>query len=128
MRRYLLALALAVTLGGAALAQQEPRFTVERSAETPGSGPRRLAVDVSLLSSGSPFRVTERGELLVAEGGLADLRLFDASGRPVPYLLVQRRQEPGWRVGRILPIAQTKTTSGFEADFGVALQFGNYRG
>ena len=120
MRRYLLALALAVTLGGAALAQQEPRFTVERSADTPGSGPRRLAVDVSLLSSGSPFRVTERGELLVAEGGLADLRLFDASGRPVPYLLVQRRQEPGWRVGRILPIAQTKTTSGFEADFGVA--------
>ena len=57
---------------------------------------------------------------MVAEGGLNDLRLFDASGRPVPYLLVQRRQEPGWRDGRILPVAATKTTSGFEVDFGTA--------
>ena len=118
-RRSFAALALALTLGGPAAAQ-EPRFTFERSAQTQGSGPQRLAVDVTLLSSGSPFRVTQRGETMVAESGLNDLRLFDASGRPVPYLLVQRRQEPGWRDGRILPVASTKTTSGFEVDFGTA--------
>jgi Protein of unknown function (DUF3999) len=120
MRRARAVLALTLTFGVSALAQQEPRFSVERSAQTQGSGPRRLAVDVTLLSAGSPFRVTHRGEAMVAEGGLNDLRLFDASGRPVPYLLVQRRQEPGWRDGRILPIATTKTTSGFEVDVGVA--------
>ena len=118
-RRSFAVLALTLTLGGPAAAQ-EPRFTFERSAQTQGSGPQRLAVDVTLLSSGSPFRVTQRGETMVAEGGLNDLRLFDASGRPVPYLLVQRRQEPGWRDGRILPVASTKTASGFEVDFGTA--------
>ena len=118
-RRSLVVLALTMTFGGLAAAQ-EPRFTFERSAQTQASGRQRLAVDVTLLSAGSPFRVIQRGETMVAEGGLNDLRLFDASGRPVPYLLVQRRQEPGWYDGRILPVAATKTTSGFEVDFGTA--------
>ena len=117
--RSLVVLALTMTFGGLAAAQ-EPRFTFERSAQTQVSGPQRLAVDVTLLSAGSPFRVIQRGETMVADGGLNDLRLFDASGRPVPYLLVQRRQEPGWYAGRILPVAATKTTSGFEVDFGTA--------
>lgn len=118
-RRSLVVLALTMTFGGLAAAQ-EPRFTFERSAQTQASGRQRLAVDVTLLSAGSPFRVIQRGETMVAEGGLNDLRLFDASGRPVPYLLVQPRQEPGWYDGRILPVAATKTTSGFEVDFGNA--------
>ncbi len=86
-RRSLVVLALTMAFGGLAAAQ-EPRFTFERSAQTQASGRQRLAVDVTLLSAGSPFRVIQRGETMVAEGGLNDLRLFDASGRPVPYLLV----------------------------------------
>jgi hypothetical protein len=103
-----------------AYAQDAPRFTYERAVQVQGAGSRRLAVDVTLLSAGSPFRVVQRGARTVADDGLKDLRLFDATGRQVPYLLVHRRAEPGWRTGRILPIAATKTTSGFEADFGVA--------
>jgi hypothetical protein len=124
MRRRLAVALLTMAIWGASssiFARQEPRFTFERNVQTQGNGPRRLAVDVSLLSAGSPFHVSERGgELMVAEGGLQDLRFFDGSGGQVPYLLVHRRHEPGWRVGRILPIAATKTTSGFEADFGVS--------
>jgi hypothetical protein len=49
---------------------------------------------------------------------MADLRLFDA-GREVPYLLVDPpRREPEWRPGRLLPMAATKTASGFEVDLG----------
>jgi hypothetical protein len=119
MRRSLTVFAVTLVFGALMLAQ-EPRFTFERSAQTQGSGPQRLPIDVALLAAGSPFRVTQRGETMVADGGLNDLRLFEPSGRPIPYLLVQRRREPGWLVGRILPIAPTKTTSGFEADFGAA--------
>jgi hypothetical protein len=119
MRRSLTVFAMTLVFGALMFAQ-ESRFTFERSAQAQGSGPQRLPIDVALLAAGSPFRVTQRGETMVADGGLSDLRLFDPSGRPVPYLLVQRRREPGWLVGRILPIAPTKTTSGFEADFGAA--------
>jgi hypothetical protein len=101
----------------ALLAQPEPRFRYERTIQTQGSGPRRLAVDLTLLSGGAPFRVTRAGETAVAEGGLQDLRLFGPGGRPLPYLLIHARGEPEWRTGRILPIAATKISSGFEVDF-----------
>ena len=117
--RAVVVAALAVWAAGA-YAQEPPRFTYERAAETEGDGPRRLGVDVTLLAPGSPFRVVQRGARLLAEDGLKDLRLFDTAGRQVPYLLVHRRDEPAWRGGRILPVAATKTTSGFEADFGTA--------
>ena len=50
-RRSLVVLALTMTFGGLAAAQ-EPRFTFERSAQTQASGRQRLAVDVTLISAG----------------------------------------------------------------------------
>ena len=55
----------------------------------------------------------------VAEDGLSDLRLFTDGGRPVPYLLIQPPSgERAWIGGRMLPVAATKKTSGFEVDLG----------
>jgi hypothetical protein len=102
-------------------AQSNPEFTVERQVLSDGAGPHRLVVDETLLAQGSPFRVVRQGDLSVAERGLSDLRLFGADGRAVPYLLVQPvTGEPEWDRGRMLPIAATKKTSGFEVDFGDA--------
>src|SRR5204862_6735736 len=48
----------------------------------------------------------------------ADVRLPDAAGREVPYLLLHPAAPPPiWKSSTILPVASTKTTSGFEADF-----------
>jgi hypothetical protein len=55
-----------------------------------------------------------------AQSDLRDLRLFDAQQREVGYLLVRQEQAPRWIPARVLPIAATKTTSGFEADLGRA--------
>jgi hypothetical protein len=84
-------------------------FRWERPIVTNGAGPRRLAVDVPLL--------TGAGQRLV------DLRLFDATGREVPYLLIPRPTvQPSWTNAALLPIAPVDTpslkTSGFEADLG----------
>src|SRR5262245_36615320 len=78
-------------------------FRNERPIVTTGPGPYRLGIDVPLLV-GAGDRV-------------ADLRLFDSSHREVPYLFVSPpRTEPRWSPGTILPVASTKTTSGFEVD------------
>ncbi len=84
-------------------------FRIERPVVTRGSGPRRLAVDVPLLSGTNP--------------GLPDLRLFDGAGREVPYLLVANPPAaPAWATGTLLPVASVDTeklkTSGFETDLG----------
>jgi hypothetical protein len=103
-------------------AQSPPaKFTYERPFTATASGPQRLPVDPALLLGSNPFRVVQRGETVFADGGLSDLRVFDAAGTPVPYLLVHApRPEPKWTAGTILPVAQTKKTSGFEVDFGSA--------
>ena len=101
------AAAAAAVLAVASASAQGPsldRFTFERPIETTGQGPRRLAVDVPLLTGAQP--------------SLADLRVFDASGAAVPYILFRspvRQQD--WTIGEVLPIAATDKTSGFEADF-----------
>jgi hypothetical protein len=77
---------------------------VERTVTPGGGGPNRLDVDVALLSK--------------ASAGLRDLRLFDGQRREVGYLLVQPEGQPRWIAGRILPVAATKKTSGFELDLG----------
>jgi len=119
VRRVLIA--LLVSWPAALAAQpQAPAFTIERPIDVQGTGPRRLPVDAVLLSGGAPFRVIQRASRSHAEGGLSDLRLFDAAGREVPYLLVQQTRDPVWRDGRLLPVAVTKTASGFEADFSAA--------
>ena len=67
------------------------------------AGPNRVDPDVELLAH--------------ARTDLGDLRLFDAGGHEVPYLLIQpASREPRWTDGRLLLVVRTKTTSGFELD------------
>jgi hypothetical protein len=87
---------------------QSPQFRFEKPLLPGGPGPNRIAPDVALLS-GAAF------------SDVRDLRFYDATGKEVPYLLIPPElPEPRWRPGKILPIAATKTTSGFEIDFGSA--------
>jgi len=102
-----------------------PSFRYERRAVIGAQGPHGLPVDVPLLTGSLPFRVeTQVGPggaaRRMARGGLRDLRLYDAQGREVPYLLVEPpRPEPEWRrAAVVLPIPATKKGSGFEADLG----------
>ncbi len=113
---------LAVTACAATVARaQTPRFTRERSVTTAGTGPQRLAIDATLLEAAKPFHLTSYGERTIARDGLADLRLFDSQGRPVPHLLIYPpAQEPSWTRGDVLAIVATKRTSGFEVDLGRA--------
>jgi Protein of unknown function (DUF3999) len=105
--------ALASLFLACAAAAAPPRF--ERDVTPSAKGPSRLPVDVPLLSGAAPL---ERG----TRNGLSDLRFFTKEGTEVPYLLVgPPRGEPVWAPARVLPIASTKTTSGFEADLGRAL-------
>jgi len=133
-----LAFSSSVVLLVATMSAQErppaPAFRFERPIVAAAGKPQRLAIDVPLLAGGNPFRVeakpptaAQRGEddrTATAMGGLTDLRLYDASGREVPYLLVPKPAvEPTWRpAGAILPVAAVETerekTSGFEADLG----------
>ncbi|MGZ8830978.1 MAG: hypothetical protein ACXW2Q_11450, partial [Thermoanaerobaculia bacterium] len=78
-------------------------FQHERTV-TPGSkGANRLDVDVPLLAGSSP--------------DLHDVRLIDGNARELAYLLIRPRlREPEWTRARLLAVASTKTTSGFEAD------------
>jgi hypothetical protein len=113
---------LAATACAAGVARaQTPRFTRERSVTTAGTGPQRLAIDATLLEAAKPFQLTSYGERTFARDGLADLRLFDGQGRPVPHLLIYPpAQEPSWTRGDVLAVAATKKTSGFELDLGRA--------
>ena len=93
---------VAVLVATAAVAS--PRF--QRTITPGGKGPNRLDVDVALLG-GAKART------------LDDLRLRDAAGREVPYLLIEPpSRTPAWKKAAILPVASTKKTSGFEADLG----------
>jgi hypothetical protein len=93
----------------------ESRFRVAPS----GPGPQRLDLPPEFLSAS-------------AHGDLADLRLLDAAGREVPYLVItQPEKPPRWAAAvRIRPIPTTKTESGAELDLaavrevsGLALTF-----
>jgi hypothetical protein len=113
---------LGFLVAASALVAQQPAgpFRVERPIVTTGVGPQRLTIDVPLLSRAQPVsRVypTGQGEWR-AEGGLADLRIFDTRGREVPYVLTHASRVPEWARATVLPQAVTKTTSGFEADLG----------
>jgi hypothetical protein len=114
--------AIAVLTGAALAAQQPaPGFRVERPIALRSPGPHRLAVDVPLLVSAERHRTLQplgQGRVR-ADGALSDLRLFERSGREIPYLLIHPPPtQPAWASGTILPIAATEKTSGFEADLG----------
>jgi hypothetical protein len=109
-----LAAAAAVTGQGRAPADLGA-FRYERAVWPGDRGPNRLPLDPPLVGGGQPFRIAGGH----AEGGLSDLRLYDGSGREVPYLLIApAAPEPSWVRGEILPVAATKKTSGFEVDLG----------
>jgi hypothetical protein len=120
MRRLLTTLALGSAIAGPLAAQRAERVVIPG-----GAGPNKLSFDAGVLARVQPFRVTEvpasEGRVAVAGGGAGDLRLFDKANREVPYLLITPRVEAQWRAARLLPIAPTKFTSGFEADFETAL-------
>lgn len=130
-RALLLATALVAALGPTLGEGGEPAFRYERQVLPGAPGPNRLEPDVALLGSGAPLVYeagASPGELGPFRSGLADLRLFDAGGREVPYLLVApSRRETEWRAGRLLPLAATQTESGFEADLGTLQTIGRVR-
>jgi hypothetical protein len=126
-RRAVLAGAAVLAAAGLLRAAASPSFRYERRAVIDAPGPHGLPVDVSLLTGSLPFRVeTHAGPdgtvRRRARGGLRDLRLYDAQGREVPYLLVEPPlPAPEWRrAATVLPIPATKKESGFEADLGGA--------
>jgi hypothetical protein len=112
-----------LALIGALSAQQAGHaFRVERPIITAGSGPQRLTVDLPLLARAqrvATIRSSGRWQAR-ADGGLGDLRIVDAQGRDVPYLLVHPSKEPQFFAAERLPIAPTKKSSGVEADLGAA--------
>ncbi|HMM36833.1 MAG TPA: DUF3999 family protein, partial [Thermoanaerobaculia bacterium] len=111
--RRLLALGLlaaALPVAGEEGVRPVPPFRHERAVLPGAPGPNRLDVDVSLLAG---------SEARSGSGLLSDLRLRAAAGRGVPYRPAPPgRAEPEWLSARLLPIAATKTASGFEADLG----------
>jgi hypothetical protein len=139
LRAWLIAALAAPLLAAALIAQQTTAFRVERPVVVSGGRAHRLAVDVPLLAQANAFTVIQRHPAdaadasAIAVGGLADLRLYDPSGREVPYLLVANPPaEPVWRPAQaLLPIAPVETerekTSGFEADLGAATAVDRFR-
>ena len=122
MRRLVPLAFLAVTLPAVAEEGVRPvteSFRFSRPVTPGAAGPNRLAVDGALLA-GSEARM---GSAL-----LHDLRLVGAGGREVPYLLVAPvRKEPTWVRASLLPIPETKSASGFEADLGALRRIDHLR-
>ena len=87
---------------------QSSQFRFERELHPGGTGPNRIAPDVALLAG-------------AASSDFRDLRFYESSGQEVPYLLIPpENPKPHWKMGSVLAVAATKTTSGFELDFGSA--------
>jgi hypothetical protein len=122
MKARILAVALmAASLSAATLARQQPAApaaTFERPVITRGRGPHKLPVDVTLMSGAQPFvRAGDKASGFSADG-LADLRLVDAQGREIGYLLITPSYRRTWLNGVIRPILPTEKKSGFEFDLG----------
>ena len=103
---------LLLVSGAGFCSDKEP--SIERNVEPGGTGGNRLEVDVDLLAG--------------ATNSLRDLRFVSAVGEEIPYLLLD---QPGagrkWIDGKILPIRQTKSSSGFEVDLGEAARIDRIR-
>lgn len=111
-------LVLASCLASPALATGDG-FAVERPLHPGARGANRIALDVDLLTRAKPVRYAADGADALPSGGLEDLRLFDAAGRELPYLLMlpglARERDLD---GAILAIPASKRESGFEVDLG----------
>ncbi len=123
-RVALAAMALASVLVPAIAGAQEasPRATeAQRRLLPQGPGPGWAAVDAPLLAGGRPLEYRRAAEPAAwrLERGLEDLRIFDSTGREVPYLLVAPEStSPSFVAGRLLAVAATRRESGFEVDLG----------
>jgi ethanolamine utilization microcompartment shell protein EutS len=102
-KAWLVLAALASAAPAAAAAAPSARFPVRPA----GRGPQRLELPPAFLAAS-------------ARGDLGDLRLRDAGGGEVPYLLVPPPEQAArWLTAqRIRAIAATKTESGAEIDLG----------
>lgn len=121
MRRAIALFGVALSCALSASAQTSAgSYEYERPIVSGGRGAQKLRVDVPLLIGAQPFAtVTGDGLDAQARDGLGDLRLFDRAGREVPYLLIDApSRRARWIDGAILPIAETRKTSGFEVDLG----------
>jgi hypothetical protein len=111
------------------------RFRYQRAIVPGGAGANRLEIDITLLAAAGPFREFSRAALegqpepaVIAKDGLSDLRIYDASHREIPYLLVASPAlVPRWSEGRLMPIDAARKNSGFEADFGQFLRINGLR-
>lgn len=112
-----------------AVKPEQESFRYERTIIPGGEGPNRLSIDPTLLSGGdSGWRFqreeagSQRDPMVIASGGLADFRIYDASGTEIPYLFILP-PKPGaeWRESRISPLAPTEKQSGFQIDLGKPL-------
>ncbi len=100
------ALAALILLAASAADAPESRFRVEPS----GPGPQRLDLPPAFLSAS-------------AHGDLEDLRLVDAAGREVPYLVIAPPETRArWAAVRIRPIPTTRAESGVELDLAAVLE------
>ena len=129
MRAFLRTVAtIAIVAAAAAEARQSgaDRFRYERPVTTAGARPQRLSIDVPLLAGAAtvPSAGPDDQSRRAASGGaLADLRLFGENEAPVPYLLVYPpARTPEWIRARLLALARTEKTSGFEADLASAVR------
>lgn len=136
MKSAFACLLLGFTMGhGQSQPAQMEKFHYQRAIVPGGPGPNRLEIDVALLAAASPFRELVRASagmdqepVFIGKAGLSDLRIFDSANHEVPYLLVApATPEPRWSEGRLLPVAATKKTSGFEADLGQSLRVNGVR-
>jgi hypothetical protein len=141
-KRPAYAAAAALTIAATAFAQTPsapPSFRFERPIVIAGDGPRRLPIDVTLLSGATPFRIASRARdprtqdwVVEVADGVRDLRLYDGGGREVGYLLVGNPPPvPSYRPAAILAVAPIDTdtlkSSGFEADLGEVLTVDRFR-
>jgi hypothetical protein len=129
-RRLLLSVSLIFAYLPMGLSQNRPpdpkRFLHERTLNPGAAGPNRLLPDAALLAGADAQwqllrRTTgsEREPMILAAGGLKDLRIYDASNREVPYLLISpAAPESKWMYGAVSPLAAAKKTSGFRIDLG----------
>jgi hypothetical protein len=127
--------ALVIAFAGVvALHARQPdvdRSRYERPIVTVGPGPQRLAIDVPLLTGAAPFGPAStdgQPRMGVRGRSLADLRLVDEHAASVPYLLMYPpAPAPEWIRARLLAVARTEKTSGFEADLGSAAHVDSIR-
>jgi hypothetical protein len=116
-------IAALILLAGGTAASAQPAspdtFRHERAVTVSAPGPQRLDLDVTMLAGTQAVRSVEQAEprRRVVPQGPPDLRLYTEAGVEVPYLFMAPPPGISRTIhGTLLPVAATKTTSGFEVD------------